>query len=128
VIAERNERRQKEQWQKNGWQKNGARKNAAVKDRRGRAARWRSNRVRSAPVLGRIDPTTDVTPVSIMQIRRPNVYRLWAAKNGRARARALEEAIAAVSAARRSGIPATSAMVKPRTFACGCAALSAVET
>jgi len=42
--------------------------------------------VGSAPVLGRINPTTDVTPVSITQIRHPNLYRSVAAKNGRARA------------------------------------------
>ena len=45
-----------------------------------------SNGARSAPVPGCIDPTTDVTPVSITQIRHPNLYRSVAAKNGRARA------------------------------------------
>jgi len=45
--------------------------------------------VGSAPVLGRINPTADVRPVSIMQIRRPNLYRSVAAKNGRGPASAL---------------------------------------
>jgi len=36
----------------------------------------------------------------------------------------MSDEFAPFSAARNSGIPATSAMVKPRTFACGCAALS----
>jgi len=42
----------------------------------------------SAAVPGRINPMTDLTPVSIMQILRPIIHRLGAAKNGRAPARA----------------------------------------
>ena len=38
----------------------------------------------SAAVLGRINPTTDLIPVSFTQIRRPNIHRLGAAKNRRA--------------------------------------------
>jgi len=38
----------------------------------------------SAAVPGRINPMTDLTPVSIMQILRPIIHRLGAAKNGRA--------------------------------------------
>ncbi|MDH7502494.1 MAG: hypothetical protein QHJ82_07250, partial [Verrucomicrobiota bacterium] len=43
----------------------------------------KSNRVRSAAVLGRINPTTDLAPVSITQIRWPIVHLLGAAKNRR---------------------------------------------
>ncbi|NLH71725.1 MAG: hypothetical protein GX456_01570, partial [Verrucomicrobia bacterium] len=40
--------------------------------------------VGSAAVPGRINPTTDLIPVSFTQIRRPNVHRLGAGKNARA--------------------------------------------
>jgi len=49
-----------------------------VKNRRAPAgALDKAIAVGSAPVPRRIDPTTDVTLVSITQIRRPNLYRLW---------------------------------------------------
>jgi len=43
---------------------------------------------RSAAVLGRINPTPDLTPGSFTQTRRRNVHRLGAGKNARAPARA----------------------------------------
>ncbi|NLH72444.1 MAG: hypothetical protein GX456_05265 [Verrucomicrobia bacterium] len=43
-----------------------------------------SNGARSAAVLGRINVTTDRTPASITQTRRPIVDRLGAGKNARA--------------------------------------------
>ena len=51
------------------------------------ARRCEQSRRERAP-LGRINPTTDVTPVSITQVRRPDLYRLGAATNGRAPASA----------------------------------------
>ncbi|MGC8988959.1 MAG: hypothetical protein ACP5MD_02450 [Verrucomicrobiia bacterium] len=38
----------------------------------------------SAAVLGRINTMTDLAPVSIRQIRRPNIHLLGAGKNARA--------------------------------------------
>jgi len=40
--------------------------------------------VGSADVLGRINPTPDLTPVSFTQIWPPNVHRLGDGKNARA--------------------------------------------
>jgi|GEM_PF-3257004 len=86
VIAERNEKGRKREWQKNGGQKNGA-----VNDGGWSSALDAALAVESARISRRINLTTDVTPVSIMRIRQPNVYRLVAAKNGRAPAGALDK-------------------------------------
>ncbi|MDH7502191.1 MAG: hypothetical protein QHJ82_05675 [Verrucomicrobiota bacterium] len=44
----------------------------------------KSNNAGSAAVLGRINTKTDLAPVSIRQIRCPNIHRLGAGKNARA--------------------------------------------
>ncbi len=66
----------------------------AVKNRRAPARGGKGNGAGSAAVPGRINATTDLAPVSITQIRRPNVDRLAAAKNGRAPIDAVEKAMA----------------------------------
>ncbi|NLH72345.1 MAG: hypothetical protein GX456_04760, partial [Verrucomicrobia bacterium] len=60
----------------------------AAKSRRTPARAGKRNGAGSAAVPGRINPTTDLAPVSIMQTRRLIFDRLGAGKNARAPARA----------------------------------------